>query len=211
MSRTAEPLASGLLFPEGPRWRDGRLYFSDIADQAVKSVSLDGEVTIVDKLDDRPSGLGWLPDGRMLVVAMQTRRLLCRDPEGFREHGDLTPYCGGHANDMVVAEDGRAYVGNIGFDLEADPLEPRPTCILVVTPDGRVKPAVDDVMCPNGMVITPDGGTLIAGESAAARLTAFDIEADGALTRRRLFADLPGTAVPDGICLDAQNAVWAAR
>jgi sugar lactone lactonase YvrE len=210
MPATPELLASGLRFPEGPRWRDGRLYFSDIADHAVKTLDLDGRVEVVEQLDTKPSGLGWLPDGRMLIVAMDRRTLLRRDPEGLVTAGNLAPYCGGSANDMVVDVQGRAYVGNIGFDLEAQPIEPRPTYIILVEPDGSVKPAAGDVMCPNGMVITPDGGTLIAGESAAARLRAFEIGKDGTLTNPRVFAQLPEGAAPDGICLDAESAVWVA-
>src|SRR5262245_62721604 len=163
-------LVDGIVFGEGPRWRAGRLVFSDIGDRKVLSVGLDGRLETVVELPGEPSGLGWLPDGRMLVVSMEDHRLLRLDPGGLCSVADLSPWCGGKANDMVVDARGRAYVGNIGFDLEAKPMQIRATHIACVEPDGRARSVADEVMCPNGMVITPDRRCLIGGQSAAAGL-----------------------------------------
>lgn len=203
-------LLDGLAFGEGPRWYDERLYFSDIGAREVRSVDLAGHSEHIVRVPFRPSGLGWLPDGRLLVVSMTDHRLLRLDPTGLVAVADLSPYCGGHANDMVVDAAGRAYIGNMGFDLEAEPMEVRPTGLLRVDPDGTVRVVAQELIAPNGMVITPDGATLIVGESGGARLTAFDIAADGSLSNRRSYAGLEGGAVPDGICLDVQGGVWVA-
>ena len=209
MSTKPRVLAEGLRFPEGPRWRDGRLYFSDMHAGRVLALDADGRCEEVLALDgDEPSGLGWLPDGRLLVVAMRARKLLRRDPGGLAVHADLAPLLPLLANDMVVDGRGRAYVGNFGFDLHAGE-RPRPTSLALVHPDGRSELAAADLLFPNGSVVTPDGRTLIVAESFGARLTAFDVAADGRLSRRRVFAALEG-AVPDGICLDAEGAVWVA-
>ena len=216
MAEHPTALLEGIAFGEGPRWRDGRLYFSDIGAGEVLAVDLDGRTERIVRVPFRPSGLGWLPDGRILIVSMSDHRLLRLDPDPRAKANrlvpvaDLSPYCGGHANDMVVDARGRAYIGNLGFDLEAEPMEPRPTGLIRVDPDGTVRVVAQDLMCPNGLVITPDGATLIAGESAAGRLTAFDLAADGSLSGRRVWADLAGQAVPDGICLDAEGGVWVA-
>jgi len=210
MERRLERVADGIVFGEGPRWHAGRLFFSDIKDHAVKAVGPDGKVETVVELAGEPSGLGWLPDGRMLVVSMEDHRLLRLDAKGLVEVADLTPHCGGKANDMVVDARGRAYVGNIGFDLEARPIAPRPTNLVRVDPDGSVHVAAREVWCPNGLAITADGGTLVAAESAAGRLAAFDVAPDGSLSRQRVFATLPQGAAPDGICADAEDAVWVA-
>jgi sugar lactone lactonase YvrE len=202
-------LVRGLRFPEGPRWRDGRLYVSDMHDGRVLAVRPDGRCDEVLRLDgDEPSGLGWLPDGRLLVVAMRSRTLLRLDPDGLAVHADLAPLLPLLANDMVVEGRGRAYVGNFGFDLNAGE-RPRTTSLALVHPDGRAELAATDLSFPNGSVVTPDGRTLIVAESFASRLTAFDVAADGRLSGRRVFAALEG-AVPDGICLDADGAVWVA-
>jgi len=204
-------LVDGLAFGEGPRWHDGRLWFSDIADHQVKALDADGKVEVMVELGDRqPSGLGWLPDGRLLVVSMLDHKLLRLDGAKLVEAADLAEYCGGWANDMVVDAAGRAFIGNLGFDLAAGPSEMRTTHIVRVDPDGSVRSVASDVASPNGMVITEDGRTLIAAESAAMRLTAFDIAADGSLSGRRVFAQLEGKATADGICIDAENAVWVA-
>jgi sugar lactone lactonase YvrE len=194
----ANVLATGLYFGEGPRCGDVRT-----------------ELTI----DDHPSGLGWLPDGRMLVVAMNSRRLLRVDPDGVHRHADLSGVAAHRANDMVVDAQGRAYVGNFGFRLD-DELQRRgvesvladhPVAMLArVDPDGRVRVAASDMHFPNGSVITPDGRTLIVAETLALRLTAFDIAADGSLSNRRVWAPV-GMRAPDGICLDADGNVWIAN
>ena len=158
----------------------------------------------------QPSGLGWLPDGRLLVVSMLDRVLMRQEHDGTLVRvADLAPITGGHCNDMVVDAQGRAYVGNFGFELFVEPLVRRPTGLVLVTPDGSVRVVADGLEFPNGAVITPDGGTLILAETFARRLTAFRIAADGTLHDRRLWADL-GKAAPDGICLDAEGAVWVA-
>ena len=156
----------------------------------------------------QPSGLGWLPDGRLLVVSMLDRRLLRLDDEGLVEVADLSALATGPCNDMVVDAEGRAYVGNFGFDRHQGE-EPRTAVLVRVDPDGRVTVADEELWFPNGSVITPDGRTLIVGETRAARLTAWDRAPDGSLSRRRVFAEL-GQNVPDGICLDAEGAVWCA-
>jgi sugar lactone lactonase YvrE len=215
----ATVLATGLYFGEGPRWHAGRLWFSDFYDHAVKSVDLAGSVRTELQIDDHPSGLGWLPDGRMLVVSMNQRRLLRVDADGVRVHADLATVATHRANDMVVDAKGRAYVGNFGFPLD-DELKQRgvegvladhPTANLArVDPDGSVHVAASDMHFPNGSVITPDGRTLIVAETLALRLTAFDIGPDGSLSNRRVWAPV-GMRAPDGICLDADGHVWIAN
>ena len=164
--------------------------------------------TVVELPDDDPSGLGWLPDGRLLVVAMQTRRVLRLDDDGLVEVADLTPHAPFHCNDMVVDGRGNAYVGNFGWDFHGGG-EPRTTTVVHAAPGGEARVAADELGFPNGMVITPDDRTLVVAESMGACLTAFTIEADGSLADRRLWADLR-PAAPDGICLDADGAIWVA-
>lgn len=210
MTRTTTVLLDGLCFPEGPRWHDGRLWFSDM--HAHRVLALDpasGRVETIVEVPGQPSGLGWLPDGRLLVVSMVDRRLLRLEGDTLTEVADLSRFATFHCNDMVVDAYGRAYVGNFGFDLYAPQYEFRHAAIALVTPDGAARVVAAELSFPNGTVITPDGRTLIVGESFAARLTAFDIEPDGALGNRRLWAKLDG-ATPDGICLDAEGAVWLA-
>jgi sugar lactone lactonase YvrE len=201
-------LLDGLYFAEGPRWHDGALWFSDMHGHRVMTVGLDGTASTVVEVPAAPSGLGWLPDGRLLVVSMEDRRLLRRDASGLTEVADLSRLATFHCNDMVVDRQGRAYVGNFGFDLHAG-ATPVPAALILVLPSGESRVAADELMFPNGTVITPDGRTLIVGESFAARLTAFDVQPDGSLTNRRVWASL-GSAVPDGICLDAEGAIWVA-
>jgi sugar lactone lactonase YvrE len=218
-SSAARLVAQGLYFGEGPRWHGGRLWFSDFYDHAVKSMGPDGVVQTEHVIDDHPSGLGWLPDGRLLVVGMRRRQLLRLDPGGFTVHADLSGIAGFHCNDMVVDADGRAYVGNFGFDLDAEVsargmqsvLADHPTATLArVDPDGRVHEAAAGMHFPNGAVITPDGRTLIIAETIALRLTAFDRGPDGSLSNRRIWATL-GMRAPDGICLDQDGHVWIAN
>ena len=203
-----ETLLDGLVFGEGPRWRDGRLWLSDMHAHTVLTVDLDGKREDVLEVPGKPSGLGWLPDGRLLVVSMTDRRLLRREGERLVVHAELASLARFHCNDMVVDARGRAFVGNFGFDLDAG-AKPRPTELIRVDPDGRAVIAATELRFPNGSVITPDGRTLIVGESYGACLTAFTLGADGALSGRREWAKLEG-AVPDGICLDAEGAVWVA-
>ncbi len=220
MAKTPRVLCDGIYFGEGPRWHESRLWFSDFYAHAVKSTSLAGDLRVEFELDDRPSGLGWAPDGSMLIVSMTKRQLLRRGTDGqIAVHADLGAIADFHCNDMVVDAEGRAYVGNFGFDLDAalgargvesvlaDHAKAKLAC---VASDGSVSVAAEDLSFPNGTVITPDGKTLIIGETLGARLTAFDIGADGVLSNRRLWAPT-GPRVPDGICLDANGAIWIAN
>ena len=206
--RTLKVLIDGLAFAEGPRWRDGRLFFSDMHAHQVLAVDMAGKREVICEVPARPSGLGWLPDGRMLVVSMTDRKLMRLDRDGLKLAADLSKLAPFDCNDMVVDARGRAYVGNFGFDLHAGET-PRGTTLVMVAPDGAARIVAEELMFPNGMVITPDAKTLIVGETFGARLTAFDIGADGSLTNRRVWAEL-GTSPPDGICLDAENAIWVA-
>jgi sugar lactone lactonase YvrE len=215
MARGTRVLAQGIHFGEGPRWRDGRLWFSDFYAHAVKSVSPAGDLRVEFEIDDQPSGLGWMPDGSLLVVSMTKRQVLRRTPGGqIRPHADLSAIATFHCNDMVVDAQGRAYVGNFGFDLGAQlagkPVDPTPAKLALVQPDGAVSVAAQDMNFPNGSMITPDGRTLIVGETFANRITAFDIGEGGTLANRRVWAETPGRA-PDGACLDAEGCVWMAN
>jgi sugar lactone lactonase YvrE len=209
--RATEVLLDGLAFPEGPRWRGGRLWFSDMHADAVLAVDAAGRVERIAEVPGQPSGLGWLPDGRLLVVSMTDRRLLRPDPGGLVPVADLSAHATWHCNDMVVDARGRAYVGNVGSEIHGGARGvPTPAALCRVDPDGRVSVAARDLLFPNGTVITPDGRTLVVGESFGARLTAFDVDpATGALSGRREWARLV-RAVPDGICLDAEGAIWVA-
>lgn len=208
MTRT-RTLLDDLGFPEGPRWRDGRLWFSDFHDQRVRAVTRDGDVETVLQLDDAPSGLGWTPAGELLVVSMQRRALLRVADGGPQVVADLGDRVPGPTNDMVVDGTGAAYVGNFGFDLLGG-AAPRPTALLRVSADGDVTVAADDLLFPNGMVLADGGRTLVVAETYGGRLTAFDVGADGALSGRRVFAAMPDGVFPDGICLDAEGQVWVA-
>lgn len=206
----AEVVVDGLRFGEGPRWHEGRLWFSDMHDGWVLAMTPSGELTRICQVPAEPSGLGWLPDGRLLVVSMQDRRVLRQEADGsLQTHADLSELARFHCNDMVVAGDGRAWVGNFGFDLHGG-ADFRSTELIRVDPDGSASIAASELAFPNGTVITPDGATLIIGESYGGRLTAFDIGSDGTLTHRRLWAQLPEGRIPDGICLDAEGAIWVA-
>ncbi len=203
-------LVDGLDFGEGPRWHDGRLWYSDFYQHRVFAVTTAGERETMLELDDHPSGLGWLPDGRMLVVAMQQRKMMRVEHDGSAvEHADLSAVATGRCNDMVVAADGNAYVGNFGFDVWKGG-ERQNATLALVRPDGTVEAAAEEMEFPNGSVITPNGRTLIVGESFGRRFTAFDICPDGTLERRRVWAQLTDLA-PDGCTLDAEGAIWVAN
>jgi sugar lactone lactonase YvrE len=209
MARKLETILTGLAFAEGPRWHEGRLWFSDMHVGQVVAMSADGARETVVEHPTMVSGLGWLPDGRLLIVSMEDQRLIRREHDGrIVEHADLTGIATGLCNDMVVDTEGRAYVGNFGFVLDANPTV-KPARLALAYPDGRVVEAADELMFPNGTVITPDGRTLIVGESFSGRLTAFDIGPEGSLSNRRLWAQIPG-AIPDGICLDEEGLIWSA-
>ncbi|GIH28616.1 gluconolaconase [Acrocarpospora phusangensis] len=224
MTAEMTTVAEGFHFLEAPRWRDGRLWFSDFYSYQVTSMREDGSDRRTEaSVPGQPSGLGWLPDGRLLIVSMRDRRVLRREPDGsLSVHADLTEHAGGHLNDMVVDAHGRAYVGNFGFDLMAGaPLEP--TTLHRVDPDGRVTQVADDLWFPNGCAITPDN-VLVVVETFGNRVTAFDITDGGELVNRRTWAEfgpLPAdreivpalsqlSVAPDGACLDVKGGLWIA-
>lgn len=205
----AAPLLGGLYFPEGPRWHDGQLWFSDMHSLQVIRCNLEGHRETVAEVPNRPSGLGWLPDGRLLVVSMLDRCLLRLDPDGFQVAADLSKMTDHPINDMVVDAEGRAYIGGFGFDLLGGGA-PETSALYMVTPAGDISIVADDLSFPNGAVITEDARTLIVAETFGSRLTAFDIASDGSLSNRRVWADLAEGTYPDGCCLDADGAIWVA-
>ncbi|MGH3210629.1 MAG: SMP-30/gluconolactonase/LRE family protein [Trebonia sp.] len=224
MANAAITVASGFGFLEAPRWHDDRIWFSDFYTHRVLSAREDGaDLRTEAAVPQQPGGLGWLPDGRMLVVSMRDRKLLRREPDGaLVTHADLSAHATGHLNDMVLDARGRAYVGNFGFDLmNGAPLET--AALHRVDPDGTVTEVAADLWFPNGSVLTRDG-VLIVNETFGNRCTAFDVSTDGRLANRRVWAQfgpLPSArgigevlaqtkVAPDGACLDAEGAVWIA-
>lgn len=163
------------------------------------------ETAVVAKVPNMPSGLGWLPDGRLLVVSMHDRQLLILGPTGMTTYAELADVATGDCNDMVIDERGRAYVGNFGAEIDGA----RQSANIALVEDGETRLVAEDFQFPNGSVITAGVRTFIVAETLASRLTAFDIAEDGGLSNRRVFAEL-GAATPDGICLDAEGAVWVA-
>jgi sugar lactone lactonase YvrE len=205
-----ETVLDGLSFGEAPRWHNGQLYFSDIYAHRVEVLGLDGIRQTVATFAGPVSGLGWLPDGRLLVVSMHDKCVLRGEKDGgFAVHADLSPIATGFANDMVVTSNGTAFVGNFGFSLHP-PGMPRTAVLAKISLDGSVSVAATDLAFPNGMVITPDGATIVVAESRGRRLTAFNLAPDGVLSDRREWAALPEGAFPDGICLDEEGAIWVA-
>ena len=203
----AEPriLLSGIVFGESPRWHAGRLWFSDWGAGEVVNVDLAGRRELVVRIPSFPFSLDWLPDGRLLIVSSGLQRM--ESDGSLVTQADLAPLAAAW-NELVVDGRGNAYVNQAGFDLMAG-AEPTSGTIALVTPDGAAREVVDGVWFPNGMAITATGSTLIVAESYRNRLTAFDIDRDGGLSNRRIWADL-GAGVPDGICLDAEGAIWYA-
>ena len=201
-------IMDGIVFGESPRWWDGRLWFSDWGAGRVFSIAADGTPTVEAEVASFPMCIGFLPDGRLLVVSSASRQLLRRETDGFLVvHADLAHVSMKPWNDIVVDGRGNSYVNSIGFDFGAE--EYAPGIIVLVTADGTVTPVADGLAFPNGMAITADGSTLIVAESYAGQLTAYDIANDGALSGRRVWATTAGDH-PDGICLDAIGAVWYA-
>jgi sugar lactone lactonase YvrE len=201
---------TGLVFGEQPRWHEDRLWFSDWGTQDVIAVDLEGNSEVILRGPSFPLCVDWLPDGRLLVVSARDGLLLRREPDGsLVTHGDLgsasDPPAG---NELVVDGRGNAYVNGGGFNMMAGE-EFAPGVVTLVAPDGSARQVADGIAFPNGMLVTPDDSTLIVAESYGKRLTAFDIAADGGLSNRRVWADLDD-GVPDGICIDAENAVWYA-
>jgi sugar lactone lactonase YvrE len=204
---TTQVFAEGFVFLEGPRWRGHRLWVSDMHGHTVYRLQEDGTREAVVEVPGKPSGIGFLPDGTPLIVSMHDRKLMKLVDGKLAVHADLSQLCRYEINDMVVDRRGNAYVGNIGFDLLSGE-KFKPTNFVLVTPSGQVREVAADLHVPNGPVISADGKRLIVAESWAKRLTAFDIEADGSLANRRVFAELDVS--PDGICLDAEGAIWVA-
>ncbi|MBB5840947.1 SMP-30/gluconolactonase/LRE family protein [Kribbella italica] len=193
-----EVLLSGLGIPESPRWHDGRLWFAHWIENQIVAVDLDGTVETIDAPVERLMGwsIDWLPDGRLVTTGDKLRR---READGT-----FTVLSEQGGNEIVVDGQGNIYLNGADFDF-AGGEAPKPGYIKLVTPGGEIREVAGDIQFPNGMVITPDGRTLVISESFAGRLTAFDVEADGGLSNRRVFADGLG---PDGICLDAEGAIW---
>lgn len=223
-SRDISVVAEGFTYTEGPRWHDGHLYFVDFYTFAIYRVEDDGSVSKVLDVPEQPSGLGWLPDGRMLAVSMKDRKVLRVEPDGsVVEHANVYDLCTWHLNDMVVAPNGNAYAGHFGFDIMGG-AEHELADVLLIRPDGTAQVVASELSFPNGMVITPDGATLIVNELLGNRISKFAIKEDGTLGPREDFADFGGpgderdvakrlegaTIIPDGLALDAEGAVWAA-
>jgi sugar lactone lactonase YvrE len=204
----ARTVVEGLAFPEAPRWRAGRLWLTDQHARAILAMDPAGGCETIARTEDLPGGLGWLPDGRVLVVFMTQRRVMQLTRQGLAEYADLSDQASFHCNDMVVDTAGRAYVGNFGFDLHGGG-EIEPAEIIRIDRDGTTEVFARDVVFPNGSVITPSGDTLLVAETFAHRVAAFGLDADGRATSRRLWADL-GEHTPDGICLDGGGALWVA-
>ena len=203
-----QTLLTGLAFGESPRWHHGGLWFSDFGAQEVQTCDLEGKSEVIARIAGAPMGLGFLPDGRLLIVSMRDGLLLRREPDGrLVAHADLSNLSRYPWSDMVVDGRGNAYLGNLGFNFPGG--EFAPGILALVTPDGSARQVAEGCAFANGMVVTPDNSTLILAESYGHRLTAFDIEEDGSLSNRRVWADL-GSGSPDGICLDAEYAVWYA-
>lgn len=206
-----EVVAAGFCFLEGPRWRDGLLYLSDFYAHRVLTVDPAGAVRTVCEVPGQPSGLGWTPDGDLLIVSMLDKRLLRLDGRALQVVADLSPCAGGVTNDMIVDGRGRAYVGNVGDRSRGFVA---PAVLARVDPDGAVIPAADGLYAPNGAVLSTDEATLIIAETEANRLTAFQVARDGTLGGRRAWAVLGsdgGTSKPvepDGLALDADGAIW---
>ena len=203
-----ETLMTDIAFGESPRWHEGRLWFADWGAQQLVAVDLAGRSEVVARVESFPFCIDWLPDGRLLIVHPRDRRLLRQEPDGtLVTHADLGALAGGGWNEIVVDGRGNTYVNGGGFDLAAGEAF-APGIIALVAPDGTARQVADDIAFPNGMAVSADGATLVIAESYASRLTAFDIGADGGLSNRRVWADV-GEA-PDGICMDAEGAVWYA-
>jgi|TARA_B110000914_G_scaffold195013_1_gene183392 sugar lactone lactonase YvrE len=215
MIKKTRILMDGLTFGEGPRWHDGKFYFSDFYSHKVFSLDMEGNSEVIVEVPGQPSGLGWMPDGTMLIVSMKDKKLLSFINNTLSEVADLSDLAGFHCNDMVVDDRGNAYIGNFGFNTYSGE-EIKPANLILVRPGEDPCVAADNLLFPNGAVITPDGKTLIVGETYAARLTSFDINQDATLSNRRVWADFTLDAkegevpVPDGMCLDAEGAIWVA-
>jgi sugar lactone lactonase YvrE len=197
---------SGFRFLEGPRWKDGELWVSDIRDCTVFAINESGNKRVVANIQGLPSGLGFLPDDTLLVASMKDRQIYRVSNGVAKVHADLKSLVEIEINDMVVGSNGWAFVGGYDFDLFAGQ-EPSPSKIFSVAPDGSSQCAADDLAFPNGMVLMDDGAKLIVAETLAHRLTSFDVDADGTLSNRRMFAQFDKIH-PDGICVDSEDGIW---
>ena len=203
-----EVLMEGIVFGESPRWHGGQLWFSDWGAGQVIALVPGGSHQVVATVRSFPMCIDFLPDGRLLVVDSAQRRLLRREPDGsLVRYADLADVSQKPWNDIVADDRGNAYVNSIGFDFPGG--EFAPGLIALITPDGSVAQVTGDLAFPNGMAISADGATLVVAESYANRLTGYDIGSDGCLAGRRVWAETPGDH-PDGICMDADGAVWYA-
>jgi sugar lactone lactonase YvrE len=226
-------LAEGIHFGEGPRWHENKLWFSDMQGFKVMTLDLENNLETVCEIPNQPSGLGWLPNGDLLIVSMTDRKILKFSNGLLSTHADLSKYISYNCNDMVVSKNGTAYVGNFGMKDAQDKV--KKTRLMIVKEDGEVIEGPDKLSFPNGTVITEDGKTLIVGETLAGKLTSFEISSDGLLENRKTWATIaspivlgfikflrklgvvfPETGgsskfyVPDGICLDEKNGIWVA-
>jgi sugar lactone lactonase YvrE len=223
VSRQLRTVLTGGGFFEGPRWHDGKWWVSDFYRHQVSTVDASGGETVVVEVEHQPSGLDWLPDGSLVIVSMKDHRVLRFADGTLSTLADLTPYCGGHLNDLVVDQAGHVFVGDFGFDLMGGG-DGATTTLKRIDPDGTITVVADDLHFPNGAVITPDESTLIVGETLGNRYTAFDLNPDGSLTNRRVWAELGPLPIgsttaevlgqlvvaPDGCSLDADGHIWAA-
>jgi sugar lactone lactonase YvrE len=204
--RQLQTVVAGVKVGESPRWHDGRLYYCDWGAQEVVALDDHAEREVMARTPSFPFCVDWLPDGRLLIVLSREGLVLSREADDtLSTYADLTGLSNRPWNDIVVDRDGNAYVNNLGFDFPFG--EFSPGLLAAVHPDGSVQQLADDLAFPNGMVLSPDGSTLILAESYANRLTAFTATADGTISDRRVWADLGG-GIADGICLDAEGAVW---
>jgi sugar lactone lactonase YvrE len=210
--RTLVDSTTGLKFTESPRWYNGTLWFLDIHDKRIKTVDLTASVTMALELPFIPNGFGLTPEGTVVVGDAFQRRIHRRAGATLQQVADISAFTTFCLSDGIVDAKGRLYVGDIGYNFLDPAATPVETCVIVlVGPDGRASVVADKLFFPNGMVITPDGRTLIVGETLGHRLTAYDIQEDGSLSNRRVWAQLPSSVGPDGICLDAEGGVWCAN
>ena len=210
MSTTLElrEFVTGLGFGEAPRWHAQALWLSDIVQHTVLRIDTAGAAHTVVRTPGEPSGLGWLADGSLLAVQMEEHEIWRLDNGKFSRYSGTAPMTRGKLNDMVVAANGRAWVSSFGFDYECE--KPCPTNLMCIDPGGHAYIAAEGLWCPNGMAIDAGGDTLLVGQSASREVISFRIQPGGALDKRTVFGTLPDKAVCDGICLDAEGALWIA-
>lgn len=213
-----ERFAADLFLPECPRWHVGALWLCDMWSHEILRYSETGTRTLVHRFDDGedPGGLGWLPNGELLVVGMEGRCVYRLDGTRVERHADLSTLAAWPCNDMITRRDGTAWISHFGYDMWGGTTGFLPATLIRMRPDGRVDVVAEDLLAPNGMTLPEDEKTLFLSECGRSQILAFDVEADGALSNRRIHATLPRApgldfAPPDGICLDAAGAVWAAE